>query len=131
MDHIFEPFNSVSNRHSILRWLSWCVIMLMISMKMFITCNLTSNISALYALPVSMMVVYHTQLVLANLSTNEQSNIRRYRYFWSEGRFRNPFDHGKIRNILLRLSPDRSSYELNEMGGDDYEERQAMLADEV
>ena len=78
-----------------------------------------------------MMVVYHTQLVLGNLSTNEQSNIRRYRYFWSEGRFRNPFDHGKVRNILLRMSPDRSSYELNPLDGGNSEERQAMLTNEV
>lgn len=85
---------------------------------------------SIYVLPVSMMVLYHTQLVLGNLSTNEQANLRRYRYFWSEGRFRNPFDHGKIRNILSRLSPDRSAYELCPLGGVD-EERQSMLANEV
>jgi hypothetical protein len=86
---------------------------------------------SLYAIPVTMMVFYHTQLVLANLTTNEQSNMRRYRYFWSEGRFYNPFDHGKVRNILQRLSPDRSSYELRPLGGIDSEEREAMLANEV
>lgn len=85
----------------------------------------------IYVLPVSMMVLYHTQLVLANLSTNEQSNLRRYRYFWSEGRFRNPFDNGKIQNILSRLSPDRSAYELRRLGCVDAEERLAMLANEV
>ena len=90
---------------------------------------------SLYILPVTMMVVYHTQLVLNNISTNEQLNVHKYRYFWDEnGRFRNPFDHGKIRNILQRLSPDRSSYELvhvrdgdaSEPSSED-EEKQAML----
>ena len=83
----------------------------------------------IYVLPVGMMVLYHTQLILGNLSTNEQSNLRRYRYFWSDGQFHNPFDHGKIRNILQRLSPDRSSYELHFAG--DVEESRAMLATEV
>jgi hypothetical protein len=85
---------------------------------------------SLYFIPVSMMVVYHTQLILGNLSTNEQANLRRYRYFWAEGRFRNPFDHGKIRNILSRLSPDRSAYELG-IGGANSEETESMLANEV
>jgi hypothetical protein len=85
---------------------------------------------SLYIIPVLMMAVYHTQLVLSNTSTNEQMNLRKYRYFWADGRFHNPFDHGKIRNILQRLSPDRSSYELNPVGVDS-EERQSMLANAV
>jgi len=68
---------------------------------------------SLYLLPVSMMVGYHTQLVLINMTTNEQIGVRKYKYFWDEnGRFRNPFDQGKIRNILMRLSPDRSLYQI-------------------
>ena len=85
---------------------------------------------SLYIIPVLMMVVYHTQLVLNNISTNEQLNLRKYRYFWESGRFHNPFDHGIIRNILQRLSPDRSSYELHPIGVES-EERQAMLSNVV
>ncbi|KAL7488073.1 hypothetical protein ACHAW6_013654 [Cyclotella cf. meneghiniana] len=85
---------------------------------------------SLYIIPVLMMVVYHTQLVLNNISTNEQLNLRKYRYFWESGRFHNPFDHGIIRNILQRLSPDRSSYELHPVGVES-EERQAMLSNVV
>ena len=68
---------------------------------------------SLYIVPVAMMVVFHTQLILNNISTNEQMNARKYQYFWDEnGRFQNPFNHGKIHNVLHRVSPDRSSYEL-------------------
>jgi len=68
---------------------------------------------SLYLLPVSMMVGYHTQLVLINMTTNEQIGVRKYKYFWDEnGRFRNPFDQGKVRNVLMRLSPDRSLYQI-------------------
>ena len=87
---------------------------------------------SLYAIPVAMMVFYHTQLVLNNISTNEQLNARKYSYFWDHGRFYNPFDNGKIRNILQRLSPDRSSYELtrhNDSTSD--EERLSMLSNIV
>mmetsp|Transcript_15867 Transcript_15867/g.33291 ORF Transcript_15867/g.33291 Transcript_15867/m.33291 type:complete len:800 (-) Transcript_15867:241-2640(-) len=67
---------------------------------------------SLYIVPVTMMMFYHTQLTLNNISTNEQLNARKYRYFWDEnGRFHNPFDHGKIRNIMQRVSPDRTSYD--------------------
>lgn len=70
---------------------------------------------ALYLIPVGFMAFYHTTLMLNNISTNEQMNARKYRYFWDEsGRFRNPFDQGKIRNVLQRFWPDRSSYELSQ-----------------
>lgn len=68
---------------------------------------------SLYVIPVAFMVSYHTTLVFGNISTNEQLNARKYRYFWNEsGRFHNPFNRGIIRNILQRCWPDRSSYEL-------------------
>ena len=56
---------------------------------------------AMYLVPVGFMAFYHTTLILNNVSTNEQMNMRKYRYFWDEsGRFRNPFDQGKVRNVL-------------------------------
>ena len=93
-----------------------------------------------YLLPVAGMAMYHTRLLLANISTNEQMNFRRYRYFWVEEEdrgdgqdedeenktstvrrnFVNPFDQGRIRNVLSKLVPDRSCYVLggNNKNGD-------------
>lgn len=99
---------------------------------------------ALYTAPVLMMAFYHTTLILNNISTNEQLNARKYRYLWDESkRFRNPFDHGKIRNILQRCWPDRSSYQLAQpkRRGDvelghialpqDNEEKQSLISNAV
>lgn len=70
---------------------------------------------SMYLVPVAFMVFYHTTLMLNNSTTNEQMNARRYSYLWDEsGRFHNPFDQGKIRNVLQRCWPDRSSYELDQ-----------------
>mmetsp|Transcript_12003 Transcript_12003/g.25830 ORF Transcript_12003/g.25830 Transcript_12003/m.25830 type:complete len:847 (+) Transcript_12003:89-2629(+) len=101
---------------------------------------------AMYLIPVGFMAFYHTTLMLNNISTNEQMNARKYRYLWDEsGRFRNPFNRGKIRNVLQRCWPDRSMYELGQQeqsrstGGElelisareGDEERQPMLNDVV
>ena len=97
---------------------------------------------AIYLIPVMAMAFYHTTLVLSNSSTNEQMNARKYRYFWDEsGRFNNPFNQGKIRNILQRCWPDRNSYELVRPGGsccggeiemtNEEEEREPMLSNIV
>eukprot|EP01083_Nonionella_stella_P022696 62738_1 len=69
---------------------------------------------ALYLMPVMFMAFYHTTLISNNTSTNEQLNARKYPYLWDQdsGRFHNPFNKGKIRNIMQRCFPDRSSYEL-------------------
>ena len=68
---------------------------------------------ALYLAPVAFMAFYHTTLLANNMTTNEQMNARKYQYFWDKGgRFHNPFDQGKVRNVLQRCWPDRSSYEL-------------------
>ena len=95
---------------------------------------------AMYLIPVGFMLCYHTTLVLGNTSTNEQMNIRKYRYLWDErGHFHNPFNQGVIQNILQRAFPDRTSYDLDQLGtvgGDenpsrDREERQSMLGNMV
>eukprot|EP00574_Skeletonema_japonicum_P008687 CAMPEP_0201729680 /NCGR_PEP_ID=MMETSP0593-20130828/19736_1 /ASSEMBLY_ACC=CAM_ASM_000672 /TAXON_ID=267983 /ORGANISM="Skeletonema japonicum, Strain CCMP2506" /LENGTH=785 /DNA_ID=CAMNT_0048222065 /DNA_START=74 /DNA_END=2431 /DNA_ORIENTATION=- len=70
---------------------------------------------ALYFFPVLMMVIYHTQLLCKNITTNEQINARKYRYFWDNNRkFQNPFDQGIITNVLQKLSPCRDAYEFNQ-----------------
>jgi ankyrin repeat protein len=88
---------------------------------------------SLYLIPVGFMACYHATLVLSNVSTNEQMNIRKYRYLWDEsGRFHNPFNRGTSNNILQRCCPDRSSYDLGSFGMEvertsDGDERQSML----
>ena len=90
----------------------------------------------LYLLPVLTMAIYHTQLLCKNMTTNEQINSRKYRYFWDNSRqFQNPFDQGIITNVLQKLSPCRNAYEFQhgsvsemEMTSQNHdEERQAML----
>jgi ankyrin repeat protein len=72
---------------------------------------------ALYLFPVMMMAIYHTQLLCKNITTNEQINARKYRYFWDNNRqFHNPFDQGIITNVLQKLSPSRNAYEFNQHG---------------
>jgi hypothetical protein len=91
---------------------------------------------AFYLVPVMFMTFYHTTLVLNNISTNEQLNARKYHYFWHEGgRFHNPFNQGKIRNVLQRCWPDRSAYELGTDGVEELameeDEKQPMLSSAV
>lgn len=93
---------------------------------------------SLYLIPVGFMAFYHTTLIFQNMSTNEQMNARKYRYFWNDGRFYNPFNQGIVHNILQRCWPDRSTYELcqprrtsGEVELRDREERQPMLSDVV
>ena len=98
---------------------------------------------ALYLVPVVFMEFYHTTLMMSNMSTSEQLNLRKNKYFWDSGRFHNPFNRGRIQNILHRCWPDRSLYELGnepkcnagccgdiEMKKND-EERQPMLSNVV
>ena len=93
---------------------------------------------ALYLFPVLMMAIYHTQLIFKNMTTNEQINARKYRYFWDHNRhFQNPFDKGVFGNVLQKLSPCRDAYEINDQRGvsevematrnSNDEEMQAML----
>ncbi|KAL3797188.1 hypothetical protein ACHAW5_006050 [Stephanodiscus triporus] len=94
---------------------------------------------SIYLIPVGFMAFYHANLVLSNISTNEQMNARKYRYLWDEnGRFHNPFNRGIIHNILQRCWPDRSSYDLGQLSRSDgeveltnSEERQSMLGNMV
>jgi ankyrin repeat protein len=92
---------------------------------------------SLYLIPVGFMACYHANLVLSNISTNEQMNVRKYRYFWDEsGRFHNPFNRGISNNISQRCCPDRSSYDLGCFAGEveltrDGEERQSMVGNMV
>ena len=67
---------------------------------------------SLIVIPSGGMLVYHTQLIWRNLTTNEHQNIYRYKYFQrKEGNgFHNPFDHGFFRNLMSRCIPGEDSY---------------------
>mmetsp|Transcript_16179 Transcript_16179/g.44791 ORF Transcript_16179/g.44791 Transcript_16179/m.44791 type:complete len:647 (-) Transcript_16179:208-2148(-) len=67
-------------------------------------------------IPIGTLLVYHTQLTLKNLSTNEHMNMMRYKYLFPviSGRriYRNPWDKGFVGNVLGKLNPSRACYEI-------------------
>lgn len=59
---------------------------------------------SLITVMVAMLGCYHSQLLAANLTTNEHHNLWRYDYFRGpNGLIRNPFDAGCWRNCVSRL----------------------------
>jgi len=77
----------------------------------------------MHLLPTLGMFVYHTQLSMSNLTTNEHMNISRYDYLnekttdrngQTTRRFRNPWFKSSFRNLLDRLSPTSELYMLPE-----------------
>ena len=91
------------------------------------------------------MLVYHGQLVLANLTTNEHVNRHKYEYLWKKKRtnnsqqeqpppaaggvYANRYDRGPWRNLQSRLFPSAASYQLDD--DDDDPQQQAHLLDHV
>eukprot|EP00980_Cylindrotheca_fusiformis_P004177 scaffold909_cov135-Cylindrotheca_fusiformis.AAC.34 len=65
-------------------------------------------------IPISGMCIYHTQLAMVNLSTNEHMNLRRYKYFFPQvnghRQYRNPWFKGWIGNFLDRMNPSERCY---------------------
>ena len=70
----------------------------------------------IFIIPGLGMLYFHTQLTLNNLTTNEQSNLWRYKYLQDEGgRYNNPFDKGKLNNFYTRIvSPGKATYTLED-----------------
>lgn len=73
------------------------------------------------------MIFYHTQLIMVNLTTNEQINVRKYDYFWETSkpadlknnipalkRFHNPWNRGVGNNFYQRFVPSEAAYRLPE-----------------
>jgi len=59
------------------------------------------------------MLLYHTQLSMVNLTTNEHINVSRYTYLQNErGKYKNPFFKGWLNNFLERFFPSSASYTL-------------------
>jgi hypothetical protein len=65
-------------------------------------------------LPVGGMLIYHTQLSMVNLSTNEHLNVRKYKYLYpivnGKRKFRNPWFKGWFRNVMDRMQPSEKCY---------------------
>ena len=74
---------------------------------------------ALHIIPAGGMFVYHTQLCMVNLTTNEHMNVGRYDYLMEKStdsngnttrRYRNPWFKGYVGNFLDRMSPNDANY---------------------
>lgn len=65
-------------------------------------------------LPVCGMWLYHTQLTMVNLTTNEHINVRKYKYLFptinGHRRYRNPWFKGWMGNLMDRLQPSDACY---------------------
>ena len=66
---------------------------------------------ALPFIPCIGMLIYHTQLSMVNLTTNEHQNLHKYSYLMNEqGRYGNPFFRGWLSNFLDRFAPTEALY---------------------
>ena len=68
---------------------------------------------SLFLLMAGGLALYHTQLIMRNLTTNEHQNQFRYHYLKdSFGRYWNPFERGFVNNFMSRCLPGKESYML-------------------
>lgn len=67
----------------------------------------------LYIIPAGGMLIYHTQLSVVNLTTNEHQNLYKYDYLKKHnGRYQNPYFRGLWSNFWDRMNPSVNTYEL-------------------
>lgn len=68
--------------------------------------------------PVGGLCIYHTQLSIVNLTTNEHMNVRRYKYLYpvvrGKRQYKNPWFKGFFGNFMDRMSPSKACYEVPE-----------------
>lgn len=70
----------------------------------------------LTALPIGGMWIYHTQLCMVNLTTNEHLNVRKYKYLYpvssksGKRHYRNPWFKGWFGNFMDRMQPNDRCY---------------------
>jgi hypothetical protein len=71
-------------------------------------------IPALCLIPVGGMFLYHMQLSMVNLSTNEHMNLRKYKYFFPSingiKKYKNPWFKGWLGNFMDRMQPNERCY---------------------
>ncbi|CAB9504244.1 protein phosphatase 6 regulatory ankyrin repeat subunit C [Seminavis robusta] len=96
----------------------------------------------LHVIPTAGMFVYHTQLSVGNLTTNEHMNVAKYDYLvektGSTKRYRNPWFRSRLRNLMDRLTPTaelytmptqyQSQYPQSPAKSDDAEQQQSLLS---
>ena len=97
---------------ALLTFIGTLIVYTLRSPKVHLGVTIVGLFISLIVIPSGGMLVYHTQLIWRNLTTNEHQNIYRYKYFRSkEGSgFHNPFDHGFFRNLMSRCIPGDDSY---------------------
>ena len=101
---------------ALLSFIATLVIYTIRSPKVHLGVTIVGLLISLIVIPSGGMLVYHTQLIWRNLTTNEHQNLYRYKYFQQHGGggFHNPFDHGFFRNLLSRCLPGEDSYVISE-----------------
>lgn len=77
---------------------------------------------SLYILMTGGLLIYHTQLIRMNLTTNEHQNMFKYEYLKKKNAdgsvsFHNPFNKGFLRNFMSRMFPSRDAYTLPDDSG--------------
>ncbi len=73
---------------------------------------------SIYTIMTFGLSVYHTQLILKNLTTNEHQNLFRYKYLKDgNGGYRNRFHRGCVGNFISRFFPGKDAYTLQHDGG--------------
>ena len=83
-------------------------------------------ICSLFVLPALGMLLYHTQLVLKNLTTNEHQNLRKYSYLRDDrGYYKKKFDKGFLGNLYSRFCPKVEGLPIEELKQD--KERRGLL----
>ena len=97
---------------ALLTFIGTLIVFTLRSPKVHLGVTIVGIFISLIVVPSGGMLVYHTQLIWRNLTTNEHQNIYRYKYFQSkEGNgFHNPFDYGFFRNFMSRCMPGEESY---------------------
>ena len=65
-------------------------------------------------LPLFGMWIYHTQLMMVNLTTNEHMNVRKYKYLYKSHHgkktYKNPWFKGWFGNAMDRMNPSERCY---------------------
>ena len=100
-------------------FMTWCCVTFAITLSIYLQrrfswfiCIFGLYLSA-FILFGGGMLVYHTQLSLLNLTTNEHINVSRYNYLKGErGEYKNPFFRGWLNNFLSRFHPSPLDYTL-------------------
>jgi len=130
--------------------MSICCITFMVTLYIYLSRQFSYTLLfsgiylSLFILMAGGMCLYHTQLTMFNLTTNEHMNLGKYEYltsgtgrrmkgmtFGPGGSFHNPFFQGWWANMISRLyHPNKATYTLpdNKTTNNDDENKQSLLS---